>query len=283
MGREWNGPRPLAWTACAKPTPSTTSSCAATATVTVRRLRIPLPRRHRRRRPRHPRSPLRLGRQGVVGARDRRHRPLRAPTRRPPPVSSPRARRPRLARGGPSAAGSAASRRQARRRRVFASTRVAGPAARGVGGASSARRPAVPWLPFDADVARYAARAPRRPARPAAIRCAPGCGSSSTPARRPVARRNRPAPRPPPAVNWDPDPLDTFRALPGADRAPRAPDRSIRARTARGRLADPSPSPSADATRRLRGSGSSTTRRSRTSAARAPRRADARDAGTARR
>src|SRR5918997_58905 len=140
----------------------------------ARRLRLPVPRRHRRRGARHPRAPLRLGRQGVVGATGRRHRPLRQGRDRAPSVA-------RRGRGGHGLAGRGDDRLggprdgdEARRpRRLRARDDLGGSGGRAGRGGRGTRRAAVAAVPDRRG--RRAARAARRAARQArpALRDAP--------------------------------------------------------------------------------------------------------------
>ena len=128
----------------------------------ARRVRVPLPGRHRRRRPGDPRSPLRLGREGVVGAAGRRDRPVRQGRDRAPSVAAGGRRGQRLAGRGGQRLGRAGRRRAAGRARRVRARDDLGRAAGGASGGGARRAALAPVLARDR---RGAARAARRAAR----------------------------------------------------------------------------------------------------------------------
>ena len=182
----------------------------------ARRLRLPVPRRHRRRRPRDPRPPLRLGRQGVVGAAGRHDGALREGRDRALHGAARRRTGHRLAGGGRKRLGRPGRRGAARRPRGVHARDDLGRAARGAAAAIGARRTA--WLPFSQ------ATADTLPS------CAAPGSTSARCAARPSSRSATPRrrrtlslvdsigePRFTLDVNWDPDTIPAFLALPACE------------------------------------------------------------------
>ena len=239
----------------------------------ARRLLLPLPRRHRRRRARDPRPPLRLGREGVVGAAGRRHRALRQGRDRALPVAARGRPRHRLAGRGDDRLGRP---RRAPRgcagKGAFVLETIAGELPDELAAGRRGHAAAGCGSPFSQATRRGAARAARRAARQAgaALRDeAPGRPGAraghararrqrrrvALHARRQLGSRHDPG-LPRPARVRGPRPLAADRPVPR--RAAGALPAHARRR---GRRRTPATC--------SRGCGSSTTRRSSTSAARA--------------